>query len=190
MGKVFGIGLSRTGTSSLAVALEMLGFRTAHYLVGYELYVALEVRPATVTVSAINSLDAVTDLPMASLYQALDEGYGGSKFILTVREEEAWHRSCEAFFRLGRKQPETSFERRYACRVLKEAYGVLYYERNCFELAYREHIAGVLGYFGAGRGDDLLVLDICGGEGWEKLCPFLGLPEPKVSFPWEHRIVS
>jgi hypothetical protein len=29
----------------------------------------------------------------------------------------------------------------------------------------------------------LLVMDICGGEGWEKLCPFLNQPTPEVAFP-------
>ena len=34
--KVFGIGLSRTGTASLNVALQVLGFRTYHWLVPFE----------------------------------------------------------------------------------------------------------------------------------------------------------
>ena len=40
----------------------------------------------------------------------------------------------------------------------------------------------VRAYF-AGRPDDLLVLDVVGGEGWEKLCPFLGLEPPAEAFP-------
>lgn len=30
---------------------------------------------------------------------------------------------------------------------------------------------------------DLLIMDICGGDGWDKLCPFLSLPVPGESFP-------
>ncbi len=37
-----------------------------------------------------------------------------------------------------------------------------------------------------GRPDDLLILDICGGDGWEKLCNFLSLPIPSVDFPFEN----
>jgi hypothetical protein len=37
------------------------------------------------------------------------------------------------------------------------------------------------------RPDDLLVMNICAGEGWEKLCPFLGLAIPKVKFPHEFK---
>ena len=33
------------------------------------------------------------------------------------------------------------------------------------------------------RPQDFLNLDIIGGEGWEKLCEFLGKPIPDVPFP-------
>ena len=33
------------------------------------------------------------------------------------------------------------------------------------------------------RPDDLLVIQICDGEGWQKLCPFLGEKIPEESFP-------
>ena len=42
--------------------------------------------------------------------------------------------------------------------------------------------------------DDLFVLDVRGGEGWEKLCPFLGLNVPDVPFPhaneWMHQLLT
>jgi hypothetical protein len=37
------------------------------------------------------------------------------------------------------------------------------------------------------RPDDLLVLNICAGEGWERLCPFLGQDVPGIPFPWANR---
>jgi hypothetical protein len=37
-------------------------------------------------------------------------------------------------------------------------------------------------YF-SGREDDILYLDICGGEGWESLCKFLGKEVPDIPFP-------
>jgi len=33
------------------------------------------------------------------------------------------------------------------------------------------------------RPDDLLVMDIPAGDGWEQLCAFLALPEPDAPFP-------
>ena len=37
-------------------------------------------------------------------------------------------------------------------------------------------------YF-AGRPDDLLVMSVTEGEGWEVLCPFLGHAVPEAPFP-------
>ena len=48
---------------------------------------------------------------------------------------------------------------------------------------YRE----VRAYF-ADRKDDLLIMSITAGEGWEKLCPFLGMPIPEVPFPRVNRV--
>jgi hypothetical protein len=40
----------------------------------------------------------------------------------------------------------------------------------------------------AGRPEDLLTLDLCAGEGWERLAPFLGWERvPERPFPWENR---
>lgn len=33
----------------------------------------------------------------------------------------------------------------------------------------------------------LLVMDIAAGDGWEKLCPFLGREVPDAPFPWRNR---
>jgi hypothetical protein len=57
------------------------------------------------------------------------------------------------------------------------------FERERFREAYFRHVDQVTRYF-KGRDGDLLVLDISEGEGWEKLCPFLGKPNPGVAFPW------
>ncbi len=40
----------------------------------------------------------------------------------------------------------------------------------------------------SGRPDDLLVIDVCDGQGWERLAPFLGWGRiPERDFPWENR---
>jgi hypothetical protein len=55
------------------------------------------------------------------------------------------------------------------------------FDRATYAAAYERYVADVRHYF-CDRADDLLVLDICAGEGWEKLCPFLGMPVPDVPF--------
>lgn len=48
--------------------------------------------------------------------------------------------------------------------------------------AYHRHHADVRRYF-AGRPHSLLEMNLVEGDGWETLCPFLGLPAPAVPFP-------
>jgi hypothetical protein len=47
---------------------------------------------------------------------------------------------------------------------------------------YNGHNRDVLAHF-AGRPDDLLVMDLAKGDGWETLAPFLGKPVPDAPFP-------
>ena len=55
-----------------------------------------------------------------------------------------------------------------------------------FQYVYDLHTRNVSDFFRS-RPADLLVIDICGGEGWEKLCPFIGKATPSVSFPFANR---
>ena len=51
---------------------------------------------------------------------------------------------------------------------------------------YMKMLQEIQGYFKE-RPQDLLTLDICAGEGWKKLCPFLGVPIPKEDFPHKNK---
>lgn len=159
-GKVLGIGLSKTGTTSLAEALVLLGLHTDHYF--YDL-------------DALDTLDAGTDVTVARAYKLLDLKYPASKFVLTVRATGPWLASCRRHFA---KMPGEWLEQ----ELRRDIFGTVLFDARRFLRAYREHERDVRRYF-RGRPDDLLVLDICGGQGWERLCPFLGLPVPDAPFP-------
>jgi peroxiredoxin len=72
--KIFGIGLSRTGTTSLTEALTLLGYRTLHFpwdeVTRAELYQFLACHPASAQLSVLQVADAITDTPACCLYQA------------------------------------------------------------------------------------------------------------------------
>jgi len=93
--KIFGIGLSKTGTSSLAQALAILGFRTKDYP-GVAQYIPGDL--STLDPAMLDGHDALTDTPIPSLYPALDARYPGAKFILTVRSMDGWLKSCKKQF--------------------------------------------------------------------------------------------
>jgi Sulfotransferase domain len=162
--KVFGIGLSKTGTTSLNAALEVLGFRAIHYPVLDRIHTILD------------AYDAATDTPVACSFKELDKRYPGSKFVLTVRNTTSWLRSCEFEFK-GRLLRED-----WKRDVRLRTYGVLEWEPLKFRDAYAQHVQQVHAYFEE-RPAALLIMDITVGDGWELLCPFLGRAVPSVPFP-------
>jgi hypothetical protein len=164
--KVFGIGLSRTGAMSLNRALGLLGYRS-HFVKTY-----------TEFERTIADYDAYTHTPLAAIWRELDQRFPGSKFILTVREHESWIRSCSAMYgaQSGVSEPEHMLENR------RRVYGTEHFDPGDFSRHYERHLADIQEHF-KDREGALLLFDVCGGEGWEKLCPFLGRPVPGEPFP-------
>ncbi len=173
--KVFGIGLSKTGTSSLAKALSILGYHVKDCL-GIENYRKGDI--TAINQNALAEYNALTDTPIPSYYKELDQAYPGSKFILTIRSMEGWLKSCKKQFnqKLADKQTEAHNE------LIYDLYGTAVFDENKFKQGYLQFIKDVKTYF-QNRPDDLLIIDITSGEGWDKLCPFLGKPFPNVPFP-------
>jgi hypothetical protein len=164
--KIFGIGLSKTGTSSLTEALEILGFSAVHY---------------PTSLHEIELYDAAADLLVADMFEMLDATFPGSKFVYTVRERTRWLESCRRHWRKKGDIDNTHQELR------RRLYGTIDFAPDRFARAYDRHESRVLSYF-AERPGDLLVLDICGGRaGWEVLCSFLGVPVPHTPFPNTNR---
>jgi hypothetical protein len=171
---IFGIGLSKTGTTSLFAALDLLGFRAGTYrhmrLRGMD-----EWFRGDFSTDYLAGYDALTDLPLAAFVPQLDERYPGSKFVLTVRELDSWLGSARAHFAA---EPETEFGR----LAHLATYGATAFHEGRFRYVHATHARSVAWYFRS-RPDALLTLDVVAGEGWEKLCPFLGCPVPEVPFP-------
>ncbi len=68
-------------------------------------------------------------------------------------------------------------------RFLRSAvYGTYKYNRDRLSRVYDLHLQNTREYF-AGRKDSLLELDITGGEGFDKLCPFLNKDVITDKFP-------
>jgi hypothetical protein len=164
MSKIFGIGLSRTGTMSLNKALGMLGFMSIHFPLSY---------------AQIAYVDAAVDTPVTAGYKFLDLMWPGSKFILTVRNVESWVDSCRRCWELWGKRSE------FVDKLHMIVYGRTDFDYMSFLETDLNHKLDVRKYFRE-REQDLLIMDICGGDGWDKLCPFLGKEIPDYPFPKEH----
>lgn len=175
--KVFCIGWSKTGTTSLTEALRMLGlfsWHTAPWIIGSE-YFKSDVSAISLDFSCMANYTAVSDLPVCALFRELDEAFPNSKFILTTRPAESWIESALSQLQNSIKQ--------YGMMgpMARWAYGTDQIDRDLLLQRYNRHNQEVLEYF-KGR-SDLLILDLAEGNEWGKLCGFLGLPVPDMPFP-------
>jgi hypothetical protein len=175
--KIFGIGLSKTGTTSLFYALGLLGYRSITYRHirrrGIDRWL-----DGDFSVDYLSDIDAATDLPLGSFYRNLDLAYPGSKFILTTREKSGWLKSVERQFTNNPDPGEFGKFTRIA------AYGHRIFNSEEFSYRYDEHFKSVTQYF-KNRDSDLLILDISVDHKWQRLLKFLnyGSPPPSVDYP-------
>jgi hypothetical protein len=182
VGKVFGLGFQKTGTSSLQKALRILDYRVHGWFgvngprqprIGEPITKAALLE---VALQKAEGYDAFADNPWCLLYRDFDRLYPGSKFILTIRDAEAWFESVARHFD-GKSSP-----------MMEHVYGVSgppRLRKARFIERYVRHNEEVLAYF-AGRPEDLLVVET-NKLGWGLLCQFLGKPVPAVDFPYENR---
>jgi hypothetical protein len=188
-GRVFGIGLSRTGTTSLTRALTILGYRSLHYpddeRTREEILAFLSGR-GSLRLSILERFDAVTDTPVCATFEALDAAYPGSRFILTTREKQAWLDSCRRYWAdwIEPIMREPGPAAAYMSAIHERLYGTAGFDPDRFSAADDDYLRRVREHF-RDRPADLLTVDICGGDGWGPLCAFLNVPTPGTEFPWE-----
>ena len=172
---VFGIGFHKTGTSSLGAALKELGYQVGR---SNQVKDPLVMKHELACKLAFDFVDrgeynAFKDNPWPIIYQELDSRYPDSKFILTIRSTEVWINSVVRHF--GTSETATR----------KWIYGVGYPKGNeeIYVARYEQHNQDVMTYF-QDRPDSLLIFNLSLGDGWKKLCHFLGHQEiPNVPFP-------
>ncbi len=185
--KVFCIGFHKTGTSSLAHALYVLGYRLTGAPLDFFDYDSIRELPpeqARARVwdhmpTVVKQNDAFQDTPWFMFYRELDERFPGSKFILTTRPTESWVKSVVAHF-----GDAVIPDHRWIYGV-EHARG----SEDVYTRVYDQHYRDVRAYF-AERPDSLLEMNITAGDGWEKLCPFLGYDLPHVDFPQQNVAVK
>jgi hypothetical protein len=172
MQKVFCVGFEKTGTSSLGIALEKLGYKVKGNT-PRALMPILKGNYKKIK-RIVDGYDALQDKPWFMIYKELDTLYPGSKFILTIRNEESWFKSASRHFSVLRTaQHEWIYGRGKG--LPKED------KENAIRI-FSDHNREVVEYF-ADRPNDLLVLDMKEENKWEKICDFLNVAHPGIPFP-------
>lgn len=190
--KVFGIGLSRTGTRSLNRALQTLGFDPLHYPLDGDTYT--EIAHGQYDLTLLKHHDGITDITVSSFYAQLDKAYSDSKFILTVRDKKSWLDSCENHWRNSQAFEDTTDPERLRLLEIRRffratTFGCYDFQPERFVWVYDQHLKAVTDYF-RDRPDQLLILDVCAGDGFDKLAPFMGRDVPCTPFPHSGSAVS
>ena len=179
--RVFCIGWSKTGTTSLTQALRILGLFSWHWapwVIGFK-HICSQTSEFRIDFSGVVDYTAMADLPICALYRELDEVFPGSLFILATRPLERWIASATADIENCIKWIG------HMDAVERWAYGTDVIDKEVFQKRYLQHQEQVLDYF-SGR-PDFLTMDISEGNPWPQLCEFLQLPVPDLAFPHLNR---
>ena len=185
--KVIGAGFGRTGTLSMKLALEQLGFGPCHHMMevfGKPDHAALW--QAAADGGKVNweeilaGYNTVVDWPGCYFWQELSERYPEAKVLLTTRDPQKWYDSCEAtIFKAMNAFSKSDPHGAMARTIIVE---------NTFDgdLGNRENAVAVFArhnqlVIDTIAPDRLLVFEA--SQGWEPLCQFLKVPVPSTSYP-------
>lgn len=184
--KLIGAGLGRTGTASVKVALEQLGFGPCYHM--SEL-LADPSRTALWVSAAQGQPDweaifrgyvSTVDYPGCSFWRELAQLYPEARVLLSVRDADKWFESTqETIFNPGMTGTlRASPLRPFFEQIVWRDFGGRMHDRTFMVDYFRRHAAEVERVVPAER---LLVYDVA--QGWEPLCRFLGVPVPDTAFP-------
>ena len=189
--KVVGSGPGRTGTKSMQTALTMLGLGPCHHMV--EVFAHPETMALWIEAGAgrpdwdaiFEGYNSMVDYPGAAYWREIAAHYPDAKVLHTVRDPDAWFDSTQATIfapdsMASAEGPLAAFFNSLTSRI-----GVFTRERmhdRAFMTDYfRRNTQEVKATIPADR---LLIFEA--GEGWERLCEFLGVAAPEAPFPSEN----
>jgi tetratricopeptide (TPR) repeat protein len=184
--KVFGVGLSKTATTSLSKALKILGIDVAHWSNPLTLQLVTEID--------VYMFGACTDASVAQDFEKLYYLYPNAKFVWTQRPVDSWIRSFVRHH--GKKDARSATdELRIKFGKTRSRHGFgnsailfgLYLNAANLEDAYSAFDARVRSFFSGKPPERLLAFDVFSGHGWTELCNFLDLSVPDQAFPWLHK---
>jgi hypothetical protein len=189
--QVIGAGFGRTGTLSLRLALEQLGFGPCYHM--FEVFAHPE-HNATWEAAArgepvdwaafLGPYGAAVDWPVCHFWRELAEAFPQAKFILTERDPEKWYTSISKTIipaiTSGRvpDDPGRQAQLKMAGLVITQKTFENRFDKDHVIAVYKRHNAAVKAALPKER---LLVTDSL--EGWGPICAFLGVPVPATPFP-------
>lgn len=190
--QVIGAGFGRTGTMSLKLALETLGFVKCYHMV--EVFEHREHIPVWAAAHDGEAVDwealfdgyrASVDWPSCNLWREQLAAFPGAKVILSTRNPERWYESVmntiypSTVAAAQSDDPDRQRFGRWATEIIwNRVFGGNMADRDHVLEIYDEHVRTVMA---AAPADRLLVFEAA--QGWEPLCAFLDVPVPDAPYP-------
>lgn len=189
---VIGAGFGRTGTMSLKLALEQLGFGRCHHMEDVfanpdQLPVwrrAVDGHPPDWR-AFLAEYGACVDWPGAHFWRELYDAFPGARVILPTRSAESWWESYSAtiteFLRIALAGgPGLAKKQAEMCKVMigAQCFRSHYADKEAAIAAYNRRAQEVRAYVHPSR-----LLEFGPELGWEPLCRFLNVPVPACPFP-------
>lgn len=194
--KVICAGIMKTGTCSLARALEVLGYKVYDFpsedFEFQEWLDSFQTDRLPNFNEVFKGFDAVTDHPAAFWFEEISNAFPEARVILTVRDsEEVWLKSWQEHLQI--KHRFLPFHMKVLLEIApswrkKRRYFDIMHNAICgsdspeaaalYRTKYRQHNTRVQAVIPP---EKLLVYNV--KHGWKPLCEFLGCEVPSIQFP-------
>ena len=189
--EIVGSGFGRTGTNSLKLALEQLGFAPCHHM--FEVRDNPRQLPFWQRAAAGEKLDwnevfaeyrACVDWPAAHFWREIHAAFPTAKVLHSHRDENDWFNSVHETIYPAMLEWETAEGTRRDRLVManelivNQAFDGRLSDKEHAISVYRAHEEDVRRTVPA---EQLLVFDV--RQGWAPLCEFLEVAAPDVPFP-------
>lgn len=187
--KAISAGYGRTGTMSLKLALEQLGFGPCHHMIEVIENGEAQVPLWNDALAGKPDFDAIykgyssaVDWPSAAFWKELADYYPDAKIILSSRSAESWYSSISETILTAVWAPENWPPQavewfKMVSRVLERSFGGAKTKDKLIAnfLAHEAEVKAAM------PADRLLVHSA--KDGWDPLCAFLGVPVPEGDYP-------
>ena len=200
--RVIGAGFGRTGTLSLKIALEELGFGPCHHMKEVmknqqqtEWFHQASKGEKVNWEEVFEKYQSAVDWPAVAYYQELADTFPEAKIILGIRDVDAWYQSVSEtiytvlpnfpkWIRLVLPRTNKAMDMIDRTVWIGEFSGR--FEDKEFAVdVYNKHIELVKKVIPAER-----LLIHSAKDGWQPLCDFLGVPVPDEPYPWVNESIN
>ena len=189
--RLIGAGFGRTGTLSLKIALEKIGYGRCYHMM--EVFVNPHHIEKWLNAASGDTIDwdemfmnyaSCVDWPACYFWDQLTAHFPEAKVLLSVRDPDGWYESVINTIYISMMRPTTKdpLQRKQLDMarkiVLEQHFNGRFEDKNYAIDIYNRHIEMIRETVPENR---LLVFDV--SEGWRPLCEFLKVPVPDGPFP-------